>query len=82
MFFERQTNRHLLKMQLSEPISSLLAGNGERVPSEETAAVPDRGSSVGAGPCSGAGEVGTTPKKSRGSQLTLAAEHAYSVTVE
>ena len=82
MFFERETNRHLLKMQLSEPVSSLLAGNGEHVQSDATPAVPEGGSLLGIGTCSGAGEVGTTLKKSRGSQGHLAAEHAYSVTVE
>ena len=82
VFFERETNRHLLKMQLSEPISCLLAGNRELVPLDATAAVPEGGSFQGIGTCSGAGEVGPTPKKSRGSQGHLAAEHAYSVTVE
>jgi hypothetical protein len=82
VFFDRETNRHLLKMQLSETLSCLLAGNGERLPREETAADPGRGSSVGVGTCSGTDEAGTRVEKPRGSQVTLAADHAYSVRVE
>jgi hypothetical protein len=82
VFFDRDTNRHQLKVQLSETVSSLLVGNGEHEPPEATVADPDRGGFVGTRTCSRTDEVGGRGKKPRGSQVTLAADHAYSVTVE
>ncbi|MGV0960257.1 MAG: recombinase family protein [Limnohabitans sp.] len=80
--FDRSTNKHQIDVMFSETVSRLLAPSGDdQAPLAEHQEHPDNNSAVLSGTgenCSG----GDAVKKSGGSTITRAADHAYSITVE